>query len=261
MFEIENNINKKSHQTGKRKINKKINNNTKKTFIICVTVFLIFFLVLYVYNKKQEENYNKIKVYKNNYLVYTKLKKTNSSYKVFVPFINIKGDIIDKVNEDIDLFTNEFIKDKRCTILYEYDISGIILSVIVKIVDYNTEYAPQVYFRSYNINLTTLEVISNDSLLDFFNTNTNSVEELIENKFKGFYQEVLKEEYYHQNECDYNCFLSYRGIDNYLDNVVYYVKNGDLIAYKPFITYSIYGEEEFFEDKDFEFLIVEVEKN
>ncbi len=261
MFEIEENKNKKSNQTIKRKNKRRIDINTKRTLIISGTLFLIVFLIIYFYQKKQENNYSKIKLEKNNYLVYTKYQKKNSNYKIFVPFINLKGDVIEKVNEDIDLFTNEFIADKRCTVLYEYDISGIILSVIVKAIDYNTEYAPETYFRSYNINLNTLEVISNESLLDFFDTNLSTVEELIDNQFKMYYQDIVSDGYFHQNECNYNCFLSYRGIDDYLKNVVYYVKEGNLVAYEPFITYSIYGEEDYFEDEDFEILIVETEKN
>ena len=46
-----------------------------------------------------------------------------------------------------------------------------------------------------------------------------------------------------------------------MDKVVFYVKNGDLVAYKPFIFFSIFGEEEYFEDEDYEFLIVKTEKN
>lgn len=260
MFDVERKEEFKSNQTKKR-VKKRLDKSTKKIIIICGSIFLIVFLLFYVYNRKQNENYNNIKRDKSEYLVYTKYKKTNSSYKVFVPYVNIKGNAISQVNKDIDLFTGEFIRSKMCSVIYEYDINGIILSLVVKVIDNDTEYAPDTYYRSYNINLATLEVIADDALLDFFGTDLNTVESLISNQFKYYYQELVNEEYYHSNECNYNCFLSYRGVDDYMENVSYYVKNGDLIAYRPFTIYSIYGEEEYFEDEDYEFVLVQTEKN
>ena len=97
--------------------------------------------------------------------------------------------------------------------------------------------------------------------MDFFQTDKNKVSEIIENTFKEYYDDLVKKGYYEPTECNYDCFLGYRDITNYLDNVQYYVKNGDLIAYRPFVFYSIFGDEEYFKTKHFEFLLVETEKN
>lgn len=261
MFDVD--VGKKSNfnQNSTKKKHSHFDKKTKTIFAVCLTIFLIVFLVFYVINKNKEEDYKDIKENKKEFLVYTKYKKTNTNYKVFVPYVNIQSDIIKQVNKDIDLFTEEFISAKKCSIIYEYSISGIILSVVVKVIDYTTQYAPDVYFRSYNINLSTLEVISDEALLDFFGTDYNNVEVLISEQFKLYHQEIVEEGYYHQDECNYNCFLNYRGIDDYMDNVVFYVKNGDLVAYKSFVFFSIFGEEEYFEDEDYEFLIVKTDKN
>lgn len=261
MFDVGDNKNSSGNVPLKRKKTKGIDSDTKKIMIICLTIFIIIFLIVYVFIRGKDDNYNEIKADKGKYLIYTKYKKINTNYPKHVPYINIKGDVISQVNEDIDLFADDFKKVNRCILSYEYDISGVILSVVLKAVNYNIEYAPEVYFRSYNINLSTLEVISDEALLDYFETNTANVESMIENKFKYFYQEIVKDNYYQVDECNYECFLNYRNVQNYMDNVSYYVKDGDLIAYKPFIFFSIFGEEDYFEDEDFEFLLVETEKN
>ena len=116
------------------------------------------------------------------------------------------------------------------------------------------------YFRSYNINLKKLELIENDSLLSFFDVNYENVHDIIASQLYTYYKNIVEEGYYQEEECDYSCFLSYREINDYLDDVTYYVKNGNLIAYKPFVFSSVYGEEYFFNDEHFEFLIVKTTK-
>ena len=51
--------------------------------------------------------------------------------------------------------------------------------------------------------------------------------------------------------------MKWRGVTKYLDHVSYYVRDGKLIAFKSFIAHSIFGEEEYFTDKSFEFEIAD----
>ena len=44
-------------------------------------------------------------------------------------------------------------------------------------------------------------------------------------------------------------------MNGYMENINYFINNGKLYVYKPFQVYSIFGEEEYFKDTDFEFLI------
>lgn len=258
MFDVER---KSAPNKKKIKRGKKLSNDTKKTMVIVGAIFIIVFMLSFIYISRQNENYKNIKEDKSRYIVYTKYQGGSGDYTQYIPYINIKSDVISLVNEDVDLFMEDFKDEEKTTISYEYDISGIILSVVLKAIDYNTEYAPKAYFRSYNINLNTLEVIDDSALLDFFGVNEETVSNKIENKFKTYYQELVNEEYYAADECDYNCFLKFREIDNYLDNVSYYVENGNLIAYRPYVFHSVYGEEEYFKNKSFKFLIVETDKN
>ena len=247
-----------------KRIKKKFYNldeKTQKSLILLGAVILMTLIVFLSSLSRSSDNYKNIKRDKGNYLVYSKIEKADKTYPKYVPDINIKSSVIDKVNEDIDNFTSKYLNVDKVLITYEYNINGIILSVVVKVMDYQKEYAPQIYFRTYNINLDTKEVISDKSLLDFFQIDETKVSSIIEINFRNYYADVVKEGYYEPSECNYECFLGYRGVKNYLDNVNYYVKNGNLIAYKPFVFYSIFNDEEYFKAEHFEFLLVETERN
>ena len=247
-----------------KKISNKFSNledSTKKAIIIGGAIFLIVLLIVGYNASRSSDNFNNIKKDKGNYLVYSKIEKSEGDYPQYVPDINIKSDIIDQVNDDIDSFVGNYLGSDKALITYEYNINGIILSVVLKVINYKEDYAPEIYFRTYNINLNTRELISNESLLSFFEIDETKVSSTIEEGFKGYYADLVKEGYYIPEECDYKCFLGYRDVSNYLDNVNYYVKNGNLIAYRPFVFYSIFGDEEYFEAKHFEFLLVETDKN
>ena len=77
----------------------------------------------------------------------------------------------------------------------------------------------------------------------------------IETKFRNYYNEEVKEGYLTAKECDYTCFLKYREVSNYLDDVEYYINNKNLVAYRPFATKSIFSEEEFYKEETFAFQI------
>jgi len=237
-------------------------NSSKKIIIgIVVIVLAIISVIIFAVVRGNYKDFNNIKLSKDDYLVYTKYEKKTDNLNLAIPYINIKGEVVSKVNEDIALFTYDFAHAEKAKILYEYDINGIILSVVVKAIDYEVLNNPVAYFRSYNINLETLEVISDEALLDFYSIDLESVRARIENTFRYYYQELSNEKYFDVSECDYQCFLENRGIDDYLDGVSYYVKDGDLVAFKSFLFNSIYSEEDYFKDDDFMFVLVQSAKN
>ena len=239
----------------KKKFNK-LNDNTKKIIIISLSILLILVIVLVFFIQNTNNNYKNIKQDKNKYLVYSKLEQDDEKYPKYIPYINIKSKQIDLVNQDIDNITKQFI-NTNSAITYEYDINGIILSIVIKIIDNKNEYTPEINFRTYNINLDKKELIADESLLDLFKITEEDVSKQIENKFISYYEDLVKQKYYVKEECDYKCFLKYKGIKNYNDNINYYIKDGNLIVYKPFVFYSIFNDEEYFTIDKFEFLIVE----
>lgn len=222
--------------------------------IVILIVAIICIIVSFIY-QNANKNYNNIKQNKKEYLVYTKYKKENSDYIKEIPYVNLKNDVFKTVNEDIYLFCEEYKNKEKAIITYEYSISGVILSLVVKVVDKDSNYAPEPRFRTYNINLKTEEIIPDEVLLELFKTSKDKVSYKIKRTFQNYYSEILSQNYYEAAECNYDCFLTWRGIGNYTDNVSYYVKGGKLIAFKPFTAYSIFGEENYFKDKHFEFEI------
>ena len=239
----------------------RIDDSTKRVLIIAGASFLVLLLIIIVIVQKSSENYNNIKIDKNNYLVYSKIEKPDNTYSKYVPYINIKSNAVIFANQEIDNFVSNYIDSPKALVTYEYNINGIILSVVVKVMDFNDEYAPVVDFRTYNINLKTRQVLSDDELLSLFQTNTDSVSSSIRGVFEKYYSDLVNEGYYVESECNYDCFLKYRDVYSYMDNVHYYIKDGNLIAYKPFVFYSILGDEEYFKAEDFEFLLAESNKN
>lgn len=233
---------------------RRINQSTQKASVIAGAVIVIALLMVVFYHNTTNVNYNNIKQDKGAYLVYTKYSDTNTKYTKEIPYVNLKADVFKEVNKDILIFCDKYMKEKSI-ITYEYDINGIILSLVIKVINNDTTYAPEPYFRTYNINLEKEEVIADDALLQFFGVTQSTVDYKIKRQFQNYYADILKEKYYSVNECNFNCFLKWRGVNKYSDYVSYYVRDGKLIAYKTFIAHSIFGEEEYFSDKSFEFEI------
>ena len=122
--------------------------------------------------------------------------------------------------------------------------------------DYSAGYSfPDIDFHTYNFNLETRTLMSDEAILSLFSVTEEDVRNKIEKKFHEFYEDEVYKGYLVKQECDYECFLGWREVDDYLDSVSYFVRDGKLIAYRPFTVYSVYGEEEYFTDKDYEFVI------
>ncbi|MBQ2910572.1 MAG: hypothetical protein IJE53_07165 [Bacilli bacterium] len=239
-----------------RQIKRRMSPSTQKYSVILGAVILIMFIMFVFYNNTSSTNYNNIKQDKGAYLVYTKYSDQSTKYTKEIPYVNLKADIFKEVNKDILVFCDKYMSEKSI-ITYEYDVNGIILSLVIKVINNDTTYAPEPYFRTYNINLEREEVIADDALLQFFGVTESNVQYKIKRQFNNYYSDIVKERYYSSNECSYECFMKWRGVTKYLDHVSYYVRDGKLIAFKSFIAHSIFGEEEYFTDKSFEFEIAD----
>ena len=236
-----------------------MDNNKKIPLVIGIAVILIIIIILFSYFRKNNSDYKGLKEDVNKALVYTINSEENGIYFIKVPYLNINSSIGKEINEDIESFIEDFSDDEKLMLSYQYNINGKILSLVIKCVDYNAKYIPKAYFKTYNINLEEQKLLSDEELLAIYNIDSNKVSNFIENKFTYWYKDIIKNGYFAEEECDYLCFLEYREVDNYLDDVVYYIEQGNLVAYKPFVFYSIFGEENYFKEKDFKFEITKKE--
>ena len=225
-----------------------------KIEIYLIAVVLIIMILVMAYYRYTRTNYNYLKQDKSEYLVYTLYDNEASTYRIQVPYINVKHENIKDANSKIQQLGNKYSNLKKSIFNYEYSLNGTILSILVKASSYNSV-IPEIEFLAYNINLSTGEIITDDVLLSYYSVNDQIVGKKIENQLKKYYSEVVKQGYMSSRECDFKCFLAVRNIDNYLDNVEYYIDDGILYAYKPFLTTSIYGEENYFKEEHFKFQI------
>lgn len=207
-------------------------------FFVVLTLVL---LICYAFYRKNLDNFNNYKIEKEKNLVYTKSKKNYDFYKQYKPFVNIKGELGDVVNKDIDNYMSNF-KEDNIGATYEYSLSGEILSLIIKVEDHSyVESATIYYYRSYNINLKTSEIIDNDKLFSYYDINNEQALNVLNKKIEEYYNKSVDEGYVDSDNCNYNCFLEGRFLTEDMDDVEYYVKDGKLYAYKPFTFVSIDG--------------------
>jgi len=231
----------------------KMDNSKKIPIVICIAIVFIVAIILYVFNRNGNSDYEKLKEDSKQDFVYTINSKEKNNFFVYVPYINIKG--IKSINDDIDSYMLSFINEDMVRSAYEYEINGKVLSLVIKTVNYDVDDVPEVYFKTYNLNLDTLELINDGDLLVNYELTIDDVSNSIEKQFKYWYKDILKEKYFDEEECDYECFLENRDVDDYSDNVSYYIEKGKLVVFKPFVFYSIMGEEKYFKEEDFKFII------
>ena len=95
-----------------------------KTSIYIVTTIAIIFLIAFAIYKYMMSNYNYLKQDISEHLVYTIKETSNSKYIKTVPYINMKAQSIEKVNQEIQQFSNKYLNIEKSIMTYEYDVNG-----------------------------------------------------------------------------------------------------------------------------------------
>ena len=221
------------------------------TFIAIVVIFIIVMISYFLFDRNTN-NFNNLKEDQSKDLVYTESETQYGYYYQYKPYVNIKGELGYVINNDIETYMSNF-HSSNIGVTYDADLSGKVLSIILKVEDYSfVEGAAILYFRSYNINLDTEEILSNEALFSYFDLTTKDVEGILNYQIEQYYY-LLSQEGKVDGRCDYDCFLESRDFTSGIDDVEFYVKDGKLIAYKPFTYMSNNLEEE----KEYGFNITE----
>ena len=103
------------------------------------------------------------------------------------------------------------------------NINGNILSLIIIISETKDESAPNLYFKTYNINLKKLKVLSDKEVLNLFDTNKSKITKGINEIFTNYYNEELK--YNIIPNMTYQEYLKMRKLDNINDKLYFYISN------------------------------------
>ena len=234
---------------------KKKTSKNKYLIPVIMGILTIIFICIGMFYALKDDNYNyNAKLINKDYdYVYTYKEINTGRFTKQVPHINLD---ISSVNEEIDSFTANYLTKDDNIISYEYAITNNILSVVVRIISFTSKNAPINYFESFNINLDSLEIISNKDLLSAFKVTEEFVQKKIEEQFKDYYYDLVFANEINESKCNLDCFIERRGFLGYMQDVNYYVDDGKLIVYKPFIINSSLWEYEYFKDEDFSFVIV-----
>lgn len=224
----------------------------KRIYIIISLITILIFSMIYYYINNSS-TLNKYKDNKHKLIVYSVYNKDKNN----VPNINLKTKEIDVLNDVIIDKANNFLKGDN-NVTYDFEINGKILSLSIQYIDYYDKSGyPKISYDVYNINYENGKILDNDYILSLYNVDENDVYNIISSKFGDYYNDLAEKKYIMDDECDYNCYLELRGIedDNYLENVHYYIKNGNLYAIRAFNIFSFYDEDKYFTTDSFLFQI------
>lgn len=231
---------------------KKNTTKSKAIFLIVACILFLIVIILFQVYRNYTRNYNYLKKDKSEYLVYTRYNQNKKE----VPYININSAEVENINKEIVDYCNQYVNIDNLRINYDYNINRNYLSVVIKVTD-NSKEVPEVIFKTYNFNLGKRSVITNEDLKEYFQVNDEIISASIHNRFVEMYREEIREEYIVEELCDFDCYLKNRNVADYLSNTNLYIKDGKLIAFKPFNFASIYSEEDYFTEESFEFTITE----
>lgn len=226
--------------------------NAKIILLLIGFAFLIVLTVV-IYHLSNK-NYEKAKVDTTKNYVY-KREGSYSGRDKNLPFINVEGDDAKKMNQEIAKL-EEFANLPDNKVGFVFNKSGPILSICIKLIDYYTaNNHPVTSFQTYNLNLETKKVYTKEEIYRDYEVHDSDISKSIEKNFKKMYEDVVEEGYLDSDFCDYDCFLKWRGVENYLDGAKLYIENQTLTVFRGFLTESLFGEERYFSSKDFKFVV------
>ena len=226
----------------------------KKSQIYLFLEFSIFsILMILVYAFMSNSNpYDKVKIDKKLDIIYSVYNKKDFS----VPSININDEVFYNINQYIVTKAYEFISKEGSSISYNYTISGEVISLAIQYVELDKYERPIVDFDTYVINIMDKHLLTQEEILNKLNISIDEINGQLSHKFRAFYNDEKDKKILDQ-ECDYECFLYMRGIENnnYIENIELYISEGKLYVLRAFDIYSPFSEEDYFTFDDFLFEI------
>ena len=226
----------------------------KNKLLVLFVLFIIVLVLLILQFITNSGGRNKI-VTNKDYVFVEKELPLNNEIKNEVPFINVKADNIEDVNDDIISFVYEETITYKRNVSYEYYKNDDILSLLLISKEYLTNgLVAFVKYKSYNIDLNQNKVLTNDEVLEKYNMDEYYIYDLEQAKMKKYFEEAVKEGYT-DGYADFSNYTYYHEPDIF--NESYYIKEDGLYYYKDFLLASVLGDERFFQDKD---LFVKIEK-
>lgn len=232
----------------KKRLNKK-----QLILFFSFSILSIVLIIIYAFILNGDP-YSSVKTDKKLDIVYSVYDKNN----YLVPSININDESIFTINQNIIDKSNTYLNKKGSSISYNYNISGEVLSLAIQYVELDKFERPIVSFDTYNINILNKHILSDEEILSKINVSEDEIYNIVSSKFREFYKDEVDKNVL-DGECDYECFLCMRGIedDKYIEDRKLYLNGGDLYVLKAFNIYSPFSEENYFTFNDFLFQITD----
>lgn len=221
-----------------------------KVYIITIIVLLVLFIILggTLYFRGNNDN----KEFLHSDYVKTIATVENESGKSELPYINIKSEEIQKLNNEIAQDFYEVTSYETNQMTYEYFLNDNIISLLIKIIEIDESNVMIINKRyiSYNIDLKNKNQISDSYLLQMYNTNYEKINTMIDERMKNFYNFEIENGYIDQ-ACDYEGYLGWRNISLPATDIALVVNENNLYAYKLFELDTIFEDSEIFKEEDF----------
>lgn len=164
-------------------------------------------------------------------------------------FVNESIDYIYKKYENTD---SKVSSDKSTS----NNIESILITIEKNVKGYNHKIP---LYVSYNYDTKTNKLLSFNELAEQFGYEYNDIVKLVNKRFNDWYTDEVEQGYVEENECDFNCYISfYRNIENIEEVFTLYVKNNKLYVYIGFDIDSIIGDKEYFDNLKYNPYIIEL---
>lgn len=206
--------------------------NQKKILIITLAVLGIITIILTIVSKSIGSDNKALKG--QDYIIE---KETEYKNKGLLPRINLKGKEIEKINDTIVEKYYSVAYTEYDTFNYEYSVYKDILSFHI-IVTYNddSEYG-NMENLTYNIDVKTNEILSNDEVVEKLGLNQKDVNKKIEDRLEKWYNsDSLKE------QLSYEEYKKKLGFDKSKNSL--FIRNNKLYYYMPiYVTHDLLSYE------------------
>ena len=224
----------------------------KKVIIMLIFISILIISIIFYLSSNKKYNYTKILDNKNYDIVYDKI----NSDKDKVPYININNSLIFNINQEIDSLYQNYLIFSPDGFNYDYSVSGDILSIIIKsyvVQPESTHY--DIIYKSYNIDLKEMKLLTNKEILDRYNISEDKMKYYLYNKYLNYYNDLIEKKFFEEKQCDFSCFLENKNIDYFLEDDNFYINNNHLELYKYFNIFTEFNEEKYFNEDSFHFII------
>ena len=211
------------------------------TLLFACIFSILFFIIFGIYQFQG----GKISYEDDSYeIVYNRSFSTENQH---IPYVNLVGDDISFINQEIATFVDPYFEKEDVLIRYDYTLQGVILSLIVSISDYNTTPIPEVLFQTYTIDLSKNQYISDEELLKYVSLTPAEFEQQLNNWFLEYHQQSEMISF-----CDFECFQKNRSsYYQYPDDIHLFVRDNKVYAYLSIHPKMEYLEYQFFEENGF----------